>query len=418
VPDASWLKGTSAAFRLMIATSWLAPESWREKQEEAILEAAGANLDWMEYVRLVDRHRTPALSWATLKRVPNLKIPEHARQELRKRSEACQRQGLTHSMLLAEILKGLSRAGIPAMSLKGPILSFDLYGDVGLRQSHDLDLEVLQGDLVPAINCLDGLGWHLDSVYSPLSPRQWKSFLEHERHIDLLHSKGCTLELHWRSAWDGPDNPSLRWTRGAPSVWQGCTLRAMHVIDLVLYLSSHGGDHAWFRAKWLGDLARIHAAGLVDWRATLEQARATKQTRALLASLLLLREVYGLALPDLPEEVWREVPPSLIRASLRALRNPDEPGTGALAVARARLARSRRARLINPAKRWRETFADLAYTRADFYVLRLPDSLFWAYAPLRPILWAWRLARRGWLAKKIAQQSRVSGQSQAIGRIF
>jgi hypothetical protein len=400
VADASWLDGSSAAFRLMIATSWLAPESWRKKQEEAILEAVGANLDWMEYIRLVDRHRTPALGWAALKRVPNLKIPEYVAQQLQKGSDACRRQGLTHSMLLAVVLKGLNRAGIPAMSLKGPILSFDLYGDIGLRQSNDLDLEVLQEDIVPAVNCLEGLGWHLESEYSPPSPRQWKSFLEHERHITLLRSKGCTLEVHWRSDWDGPEKPSLRWTSSIPSVWQGCSLQKMHPIDLLLYLSNHGADHAWFRAKWLGDLARIHATGLMDWRATLEHARAAKQTRALLAGLLLLREVYGLPLPDLPEEAWREVPRSLIKASLRALRVSEEPGTGPLAIARAGLARRRRARLINPERTWRETVASLAYAPGNLFVLRLPDSLFWAYAPLSPILFAWRLAMRGKLAKR------------------
>jgi hypothetical protein len=46
-------------------------------------------MGWMEYLRLVDRHRTPALSWAALRRVPGLVIPEPAKQELQKRSDAC-----------------------------------------------------------------------------------------------------------------------------------------------------------------------------------------------------------------------------------------------------------------------------------------------------------------------------------------
>ena len=97
MPETSWLQRTSPAFRLMIATSWLAPDSWQEKQEEAIREAIGAGLDWTEYLRLVDRHRTPALSWAALSRVPGLEIPEPAKKELQKRSDACRMQAVRHS---------------------------------------------------------------------------------------------------------------------------------------------------------------------------------------------------------------------------------------------------------------------------------------------------------------------------------
>lgn len=394
MPKAPWLQRTSPAFRLMIATSWLAPPSWQDHQEEAIREAIGANVDWIEYIRLVDRHRTPALSWAALKRVPELKIPEPTKQELRKRAEACRMQGLMHSMLLTEVLRALNRVGIPAMSLKGPILSFELYGDVGLRQSKDLDLEIPPEDLIRAISCLDALGWHPNFEPRALSPRQLKSCLEHERHMTLVHSKGCALELHWRCNWDAPGGPSYRWTRSTPSVWHGCSIHALHPIDLVLYLTSHGREHYWFRAKWLGDMARIHTDGLMDWRAALDQSLATNQSRSLLASLVLLKEVHGLAQPDLPEKAWRDIPPSLIKNSIKALCSIAEPATDPLATLKVRLAMTRDARLINPKTTWRETLASLAYCRADFDLLHLPDRLFWAYAPLRPILWAWRITRR------------------------
>src|ERR1035438_6787052 len=140
MPEAHWLESASPAFRLMIATSWLVPDSWQSNQDEAILEAVTAGPDWTEYLNLVDRHRTPALSWAALQRVQGLEIPEHAKLELQKRSDDCRMQAVRHSLLLAQVLKAFNRTGIPVMILKGPILSIELYGDVGLRQSHDLDI--------------------------------------------------------------------------------------------------------------------------------------------------------------------------------------------------------------------------------------------------------------------------------------
>src|ERR1035441_2929306 len=98
MPETSWLQTASPAFRLMIATSWLAPASWQNQQEEAIREALCAGLDWMEYIHLVDRHRTPALSWAALRRVTGLEIPEAAKQELQKRSDACRMQAVRNSL--------------------------------------------------------------------------------------------------------------------------------------------------------------------------------------------------------------------------------------------------------------------------------------------------------------------------------
>jgi hypothetical protein len=399
MPEASWLQTASPAFRLMIATSWLAPASWQAKQEEAIREAIAAGMDWMEYIRLVDRHRTPALSWTALKRVPGLEIPEPARQELQKRSEDCRMQAVRHCLLLVGALKNFNRAGIPVMTLKGPILSSELYGDIGLRQSHDLDLVCALEDISRAQACLEKIGWRLDSTWFPLSPRQWDSLLRHEHDLGFVHSHGdCILELHWRNTWDPPGLNSARWARSIPSIWQGCSHQAMNPIDQVLYLCSHGGGqpHAWSRAKWLGDLARVHAEGKFDWAAALGEARRIGQERALLACLRLLDLAYGIPLPDLPGDPWKNLPSLLIEIPLHALKAPEQHVIRiSMATLRSRLRMSRYERLLLPRKSWRDSLSMLLYRREDFRMLRLPDGLFWAYAPLHPILWAWRWMRRG-----------------------
>ena len=396
MPETSWLQGTSPAFRLMIATSWLAPASWDENQELAIREAIAADPDWTEYIRLVNRHRIPALSWAALKRVPELSIPEPVKLQLKKRSDACRMQAIRHSLILAEVLKAFNRAAIPVMPLKGPILSFDLYADVGLRQSRDLDVACYPQDVLRALECLQNQGWHHDSFWFPLSPLQWKSCLRHEHHLGFVQPQGsCLLELHWRNQWEASGLNSDRWARSIPSIWQGAAHQAMHPIDLVLCLCSHGAEHAWSRAKWLGDMARIHAEGRVDWEAVLMEARRTSQERGLLASLCLLKAVYGLPLPVFSTEPWKDLPSLLIDRPLYYLKAPEEPTVpSVLATLPGLLPRYRYNRMVHPQRTWREVLAELAYSRADFRVLRLPDSLFWAYAPLRPILWLWRRVLR------------------------
>ncbi len=398
MPESCWLEDASAAFRLTLATSWLAPDSWRERQEAAIRKAVSAGPDWKEYLRLVDRHRTPALSWAALKRAADLEIPEPVRRELQQRSDACRMQGVKHSIYLAAALKAFNQAGIPVMPLKGPILSFELYGDVGLRQSQDLDLAVIQEDIPTAQACLEKLGWVLDFTYSSLTPRQWEALLRHEYHLRFAHRRdGGTLELHWREVLDTPDQTAARWERSRASSWNGCRMQAMSSIDSMLFLCGHGSRHAWFRAKWLGDLARIHAEGRVDWGPIVEEAEGTGQQRDLALGLRLLDGVYGLAVPVPAESAGKRLPPRLIDWPIRALKGPEEPPSAltswagllhAMGMFRYDLA-------VHPRKTWRDVLGEFVFRRVDFKVLPLPDRLFWAYTPLRPALWLWRMARRG-----------------------
>jgi hypothetical protein len=376
----------------MIATSWLAPDACRQSQDEAIREAVDAGPDWKEYLSLVDRHRTPALSWAALSRVPGIVVPNHVKQELQQRSDACRMKAMQHCLLLADALKRFNRVGIPVMPLKGQILSFALYGDVGLRQTLDIDLEVPREDLARAQECLLSKDWVLEVTFFPMSPRQWESFLRNEQHINFIHAQtGRMLELHWRNQWETPDATRARWARSFPSVWQGCSIQAMHAGDMTLYLCCHGGLHEWFRAKWLGDLARAHSLGLLDWKAAWEEAQRSRQTRVLLAGIYLLEQLYGFPRPDLPAEAWQEPSRKLIAVPLQALGHFYEPiGRVSPSKLRYRMRRSRYERLLWPAKSWRDSLAELFYGREDFRTLPLPDRFFWAYKPLRPVLWFWR----------------------------
>lgn len=391
-----WLEHTTPAFRLMIATSWLAPGSYQQSQEQVIRAAVAAVPDWQEYLFLVDRHRTPALSWAALNRVSGIAVPDLEKQELQGRSNACRMQAMQHSALLAEVLKQFNRAQIPAMPLKGLILSQDLYGDVGLRHALDLDLEVPREDFGRARECLESFGWHPDSTFFPMTPRQWQSFLNNEHSMAFVHSRtGRMLELHWRTQWESPEATAARWARSVPGVWQGCSIQVMNRGDLALYLCGHGGGHLWFRAKWLGDLARAHAAALLDWETAWNEGCSSGQQNVLAAGLRLLGLLYGLPEPNLPVVTGKGVQPFLIEIPLRALYDRAEP-TFSTSPSNFlyRIELSRYEQALRPRRTWRESLSELLHSREDFRTLPLPDGLFWAYKPLRPVLWLWRWLRK------------------------
>lgn len=389
MPKADWLEHTSPAFRLVIATSWLAPDALRDKQEKTIREAVAAAPDWAEYLRLIDRHDVTVLSWAALNRVPGLAIPEPVAQQLQKLGEACRIHSIRHSLILTEILREFNRADIPVMPFKGPILSSALYGDIGLRRSFDLDVAVAKENLQNAMACLENIGWKLDAAQSSLSRRQWNSFLQNGHHVNFTHSvTGSCLELHWRNYWEASESAGARWRRSRSSAWNGCAIRTMSAADLTLYLCTHAGFHLWSSAKWLGDLARAHALGLLDWSAAGEE-------NALLSGLSVLRAAYGDQLSDLPRTDSLEVPAILIEVPLRSLQHPQlQIERNFLATMQNQIHTLRYERLVRP-RPWSDSLSELFYCASDFQALPLPDSLFWLYKPLRPVLWVWR-----WILRK------------------
>ena len=390
-----WLDRASPAFRLAIATSWLAPDSLWPHQEQAIQAALDDGPDWQEYLRLLDRHGTPGLGWAALRRISGVAVPDAVAQALASRSDACRKQALVDCLLLAETLKQCNHAAIPAMPLKGPILSGCLYQDPGLRYARDLDLEVRRRDFDAARHCLQDLGWRPEDPCLPVTPRQWESFLRHEHSMGFVHlPSGRLLELHWRNQWESSAATDARWSRSVATLWQDRAIQAMSPADLALYLCGHGAGHLWFRAKWLGDLARAHAIGLLDWQAAWSDIPAAGHRNLILSSLRLLHCVYGLPMPELPASPGRKLPPLLVEMPIRALLHPGVPNYSTSPsnfLYRIQLFRYQHA--LRPGSVWRESLAELLHSRKDFQTLPLPDTFFWAYKPLRPFLWLWRWLR-------------------------
>jgi hypothetical protein len=379
----------------MIATSWLAPDTWEENQEKAIREAVAAGPDWAEYLSLVDRHQITTLSWAALSRVPGITLPDPVKKQLHHLSNACQIGAIQQCMLLTEVLRAFNHAGIPVMPLKGPILARELYRDARLRHSLDLDLDVGKENIERAQTCLESKDWHLDSTFFPMTSRQWESFLQNEHHLIFVHSlTGCMLELHWRNHWETAEATSARWARSVLSVWRGCSIQTLSPGDITLYLCSHGGLHAWYRAKWLGDLARAHTLGRLDWEAAFDETQRSGQVNVVQAGIDLLSEVYGLSVPAMLRNAWPGRSSRLIRVPLQALKDPQEPAHHpGLASLRRSLRIGRYERRLWPGRTWRASLSALFHRREDFRVVPLPDALFWLYKPLRPVLWLWRLGR-------------------------
>lgn len=258
-----------------------------------------SELDWRRLMSLARRHNMlPLLYWhvkAHIELVPPLYTQllyatflENAARML---------------MFLGEVFE-LTRIfhehGLSLVPYKGPALSADLYGNLALRQSVDIDLLVGRRDLVIARELLLARGYrprhHLtDST---------KEFMVRGRyHEEFVSSTGTSLELHW--AFTNGDvrlpldldtlRPNLRTLRIG-----GSTVSMFGYADMLLILCIHGCKHRFDRLEWICGVAetlRAHSDE-IDWEALHRGATSLGVRRMLLLGLLLAYELLEAPVPQ------------------------------------------------------------------------------------------------------------------------
>lgn len=386
VDSSKWLCRQSPAFRLMVATSWLAPEQWRDKQQTAIQEALACNPDWNEYLDLVTRHRTPVLSWTALQMIPGLRLSENVRQKLEQGSASARMHALQLLTLQTGVLKLFQQNNIPILVLKGPFLSLQMYGDFAMRQSRDLDIACKLEDFPRACVCLQNFGWQRDVTETSLTPLQNEKFLRYEHHASFMHPKfGDYLELHWGYEYEDKEQIQNWWQHSTTEQWQGFAYQTMRPDDLIFFLCQHGSSHVWIRLKWLGDLARLQCMGKISWDECIGKATSQKRRHVLLATRELLRIFYRIEQNS--GESQTHIPSILILWPLKA-------------IVRREITNRLRDVFHNLLYRWHislgrntvETIKYFSYSRQDYLYLSLRDKFFWLYLPLRPLLWLARHA--------------------------
>lgn len=149
---------------------------------------------------------------------------------------------------------------IDLVCLKGPMLSYRIYGDASVRISHDIDILIQMVDLIPAIHLMKKenyvmpkeIDWPTDKVRQDLMIKSGK-------HISLSNKElGLSVELHWTIV------PSLPLTSDkiqyllknnlTTMTFAGREFSVMNKEFELLFLTMHGSRHEWNRLKWLMDV--------------------------------------------------------------------------------------------------------------------------------------------------------------------
>lgn len=357
-----------------------------------------AALDPALLARVARRHQVSALVAARLAEA-GAPVPE----PLRSQAERARHRALRQLGFTLDLVDALARHGVPAVPVKGVVLSQQVFGSPLLRGAVDVDVLVRPGDVGTAWEVLARLGFRQITPSSRIEGARLALFCRAAK--DSLHrhpENGQLLELHWRLS-DEMADPSMPPEQSLATVVPapGRPVRVLGDEALFVYLCTHGAAHGWARLKWLADVAALlHGSPHGGARLWVAAHRAGAGIAAG-SAILLAQELFGLAPPQgfVPPRgaritvlLW--LARRIIRAGEGARELETTPWRGwAEMLAKLLVAAGWPARLA--------VFRRLALAGEDIAQVPLPRGLFWLYPVLRvPLLvrrraMRWRQLRRG-----------------------
>lgn len=256
----------------------------------------GRPVDWTELMTAVEHHGMGPHVRAVLERTTS--VPEAARVELRHIHRRATEHGRLLSSRLLQLLDAFSRAGVPVMTLKGPGLAQQLYGEPGMRDSLDLDLLVPSTHVDVAAQLLRARGYWLEPR---LRYRSFRELAGRCTEVRFRNERGVAVDLRWASApADYPCRiPEARlWSAQSSVSIGGQSVPVLSRECLLVYLCVDGTRHCWPTLRWLCDVALlVTGADEIAWEVVDSIAAESHATRALDLGLRLAHGLLGVPVP-------------------------------------------------------------------------------------------------------------------------
>jgi hypothetical protein len=301
-----------------------------ERMRQGIL----CGVNWSEFLRLAIPHGVLPIASRNLSLHAADIVPAPTLAQLGTYRKSVKERNRLQVTQLSRVLALLSKAAIRALPFKGPLLAVTEYGDLSLRESHDLDLWVNHRDLPAAGRVLRTAGFHgighrrgVPYVLEPDRGDCQTEFQDRSGELQIeLHDKLQSAQFSFL-----PDFDEV-WERRRAVLLDGVEVPSFAPEDLLLTLAVHGSKHLWRRLSWVVDISALIAAHpRFDWKTTLARARRWRCRRRLLSAALLAESVYHLPLPKFIRRECRRRPYTL--ASVLRIQNQIVDGIDARTIA-------------------------------------------------------------------------------------
>lgn len=254
--------------------------------------------DWNRFARIASEHGIRPLCLNRLRGTDPSIVPLDFIESLTREVRMFTRRSLALTAELFFALDVLERAGIPAISYKGPALAAQAFGDVGLREYGDLDILVRHNDIARAAEFLQRQGY---SAALPLNARDpYNTPIPGQ--YSFSRPGGPPVELHTEKTlryYPVPLDFKLLDHRVVPIRIGDRTVKTFTPEAALTILSLHGCKHIWSRLLWVSDIAwLLHSNPSLDWRDALDLARRLGAHRMMLTGVGLSAELLGASIPE------------------------------------------------------------------------------------------------------------------------
>lgn len=365
-----------------------------DARHEAIRTAAHRPLDWGRVLELISWHRVAGLAYNGLTSA-GISVPSEVAHTLRELAAGIARQNLALAAETRRVDRVLTSHGVLAGFMKGLPLAIAAYGDIAVKMSRDIDLVVDEESVDAAAACLATLGYVRTVPPPDLDDARFRRYRQRSKELVFVHAAtGTVTELHWRLTDTAHRMPPLDIAGWPMTTLPGGTrVRALAGDDLFIYLCLHGAAHAWFRLKWLADVAALLAqAAPAEIERLYRVAGPRGASLCVAQALLLCRRYFDTRLPDSLVVEWQRS---------RRLRWLEEFASQAMVssrlVERQRLGTTRLAgsRLLL-GRGWHHYLTELRFLSRnldDMTAVPLPERLHFLYPLIRLPRFVWRHLR-------------------------
>lgn len=294
------------------------------------------DVDWDRFMRLARFHRVQGLVSDCL-RSTDTPVPSAVADALGADTESIVAANLHIAAECRELRSEFETAGISLLFVKGLTVGALAYPKPLLKMGWDIDLLIGPDRLADAVELLRRRGYR---QVVPTEGTDAQSWHRRRKESEWSLGPGLHVELHTRLA----DNVRLipRLNVNSPrqlvQIMPGTSLPTLAGDELFAYLCVHGASSAWFRLKWITDLAailhRVEAQGI---ERLYERSQKLGAGRAAAQALLLADNLYGsLRGTDLRSKLERDwTGRRLAAAAYRQVAlNDTEPTAALLGTAR------------------------------------------------------------------------------------
>jgi len=211
------------------------------------------NLNHKEFIRLIKHHRLDSIFYKAVQE-QNISLPTELKEKLEQISKRNKMRMMKLTAELIRIHKLFTENNIEYISLKGPALSQQIYGDYTIRSSRDLDILVRLEDLDKVNSLLKKINYFTNV----------KDFKKHQKaHHDIAFfnkERKVQIEIHTRlfsfdKLFEYNNNELFK--SKEKIVLNNNYISVLNKNINSKFLYTHAEKHSWELFYWITDLIKL-----------------------------------------------------------------------------------------------------------------------------------------------------------------